>query len=306
MDNTGQHIVDAQNQPLHFEELCAQRQLYTNAKNYFYFQLVIAVPIPIGIAVAQMFISTNNHTFSWIFALYGVIASLSEIFFEGIISSLKKTAATVQEQFDVAVLIIDWNAVLIKEKVSPEIIHEYYTKHLKRNDDTNRLYNWYSTKVQSVSTNAATLLCQRTNCTYDFSIRKKFIYLIAGIGFFTLLVILCAANAIGITLPVFFTNVALPILPLTLILIKQFKLNDESIKNLAELQEIIENRLANLGPNEFVPTIVIRQIQDKIFCNRITSPLMPNNLYSILWSKLEIQMDFAIETKINELHSAQQ
>jgi hypothetical protein len=301
MDNCGQHIIDTQNEPLHFQELCAQKQIYTDAKSYFYLQLIVAVPIPILIAVLQLFIDKDNQTFNWIFALYGVTGSISELFIESAITKLKKTAATIQEQFDTAVLLISWNNILIQEKVMPETIHKYYIKHLRTHNDYDRLYNWYSLKIQPVRSNAATLICQRTNCTYDFSIRKKFIYIIGGIAIITLGFILIAANAIGINLPVFFTNIALPVLPVTLIIIKQYKLNNESIQNLIDLKELIEHELFVLNIDTNVSPTIIRQIQDKIFSNRTNSPLMPNRLYNKLWSKLEKEMNFAVETKVAEL-----
>jgi len=301
MDNFGQHIIDTQNEPLHFQELCAQKQIYTDAKSYFYLQLIVAVPIPILIAVLQLFIDKDNQTFNWIFALYGVTGSIGEVFIESAITKLKKTAATIQEQFDTAVLLISWNNILIQEKVMPETIHKYYTKHLRTHDDYDRLYNWYSLKIQPVRSNAATLICQRTNCTYDFSIRKKFIFIIGGIAIITLGFILIAANAIGINLPVFFTNIALPVLPVTLIIIKQYKLNNESIQNLIDLKELIEHELFVLNIDTNVSPTIIRQIQDKIFSNRTNSPLMPNRLYNKLWSKLETEMNFAVEIKVAEL-----
>lgn len=303
MDSVGQHIVDTQNQQLHLKELCAQKQIYSDAKRYFYLQLIIAVPIPILIAVSQLFIDRDNHTFNWIFALYGVTASIAEIVIENYITKLKRIAATIQEQFDTAVLLIAWNNVLIKEREMPEIIHKYYAKHLKISDNIDRLYNWYSLKIRSIHSNAATLICQRTNCTYDFSIRQKFIFIIGAIGIITLITIVIAANAIGINVPIFFTNIALPILPVTLIIIKQYNLNAESIQNLVDLKELIEQELHDLNSETNVSPNIIRQIQDKIFTNRTNSPLMPNQLYDRLWGKLENEMNFAVETIISELDS---
>ena len=86
---------------------------------------------------------------------------------------LKKLAASIQEKFDTNVLLIDWNKTLLPSKPDDGLILRYYNKYIKKNK-LDKLYGWYSNEVLPVKTNIATLLCQRTNCSYDFTLRKRY------------------------------------------------------------------------------------------------------------------------------------
>ncbi|RYY49287.1 MAG: hypothetical protein EOO06_07610 [Chitinophagaceae bacterium] len=299
MDNIGRHIVAQQNNEHCIRELSAQRQIYSEAKLLFYLQIIIAVPIPIAISFIQVF-SSDAAKLSWLFAFYSIVASILEIFIEAEINKKKQTAATIQEQFDCDVLYIPWNKVLVKEKAKPEVVFKSSNK-FQSKSNLDRLYNWYSPLLEKVGTNAATLIAQRTNCTYDFSLRKKFNYIILSLALCTLAVTIWATLAIGFSMQTFFSNIALPMLPITLVVIKQIRSNNESLTNLEELREIIESYLENIVHQPNIPVDVIRQVQDKIYCNRTTSPLMPDALYSWLWSELEEAMAFSTQTKIDEL-----
>ena len=299
MDNIGRHIVIEQNHEQHIRELSAQRQIYSEAKLLFYFQLIIAVPIPILISFIQAF-NVGAAKISWLFAFYSIVASIMEIYIELEINKRKRIAATIQEQFDCNVLYIPWNKVLIKELVKPEVVFKK-SKKFKVKNDLNRLYNWYSPLLETVKTNAATLIAQRANCTYDFSLRKKFSIIILCLALCTLTATIWATLMIGLTMQSFFSNIALPMLPITLVVIKQLRSNKESLDNLEELRASIESYLESIIHEPNVPVNVIRQIQDRIYCNRTTSPLMPDALYSKLWSELEEVMSFSAQEKINQL-----
>ena len=229
------------------------------------------------------------------------IATFLELFLESNTCQLKKLAASIQETFDCSVLLINWNTTLIPKKPDLEIIFRYYKKYLKRNNADN-LYGWYSNKVEIVKTNIATLICQRTNCNYDFSLRTRYSnsVLILAILTFTILLIIC--GFFEVTLTSFITSVLFPSLPVFALAFKQITSNKEAIKNLTELQYLIENELGKIKINDSIDDHLIRQIQDKIYLKRINSPLLPEWTYNFLRLRLEEEMHFSVEEKISELN----
>ena len=75
----------------------------------------------------------------------------------------------------------------------------------------------------------------------------------------------------------------------------------ESVDNLQKLREIIEDNLKSISINDTIDEDELRRIQDRIYQNRILSPLIPDFIYSILWTKLEDQMNYSVKTKIEEM-----
>jgi hypothetical protein len=294
------HIIQEQDSKTSIKCLAAQKQLYINGKTTFAFQVLIAVPIPIIISIATLFLDKSGQSITWIFVLYSIIATFLELFCEDRAMKLKKLAACIQEKFDTSVLLIGWNKTLLTSKPDDGLILHYYRKYKKKHK-LDKLYGWYSHEVMPVKTNIATLLCQRTNCSYDFTLRKRYantVLLLVAMTFFTLLIV---AGQYGITVPTFISSVLFPSLPVFVLAYKQITSNKDAIENLQELKGLIENELEKIQINNNVDSNLIRQIQDKIYLKRINSPLLPEWAYNLLRQNLEDEMHFSVKEKVKEL-----
>jgi hypothetical protein len=300
MNKIGKHIIQEQDSETSIKYLAAQKQLYINGKSIFAFQVLIAVPIPILISIISPLLRKEAQSIVWIFVLYSIIATFLEFFCEDRAMKLKKLAASIQEKFDTSVLLIDWNKTLITTKPDDGLILRYYNKYLKKNK-LDKLYGWYSNEVLPVDTNIATLLCQRTNCSYDFTLRQRYTNTIVLLAAATFLILLIVVGQNGLTVPNFISTVLFPSLPVFVLAYKQISTNKEAIDNLKELKELIEGRLENLNSNEQVEANLIRQIQDKIYLKRINSPLLPEWTYNLLRQNLEDEMHFSVKEKVKEL-----
>lgn len=139
MNSLGEHILNTQNTDPSIHKLAAQKKIYSIAKALFYAQCLIATVIPVGIAAIKIAIPDGTINYEWVFIIYTIAASLSEIILDRIISHLKQTAASIQESFDCAVLNIGWNNVLVDSQPSPETIHKYYSKYIQK-ESTQTLY----------------------------------------------------------------------------------------------------------------------------------------------------------------------
>lgn len=300
MSDIGKHIIQEQDSETSIKYLAAQKQIYITGKTTFAFQVLIAVPIPILISIVTPLLGKEEQSIVWIFVLYSIIATFLEFFCENRAMRLKKLAASIQEKFDTSVLLIDWNKTLIRSKPDDGIILRFYNKYIKKNK-LDKLYGWYSNEVLPVNTNIATLLCQRTNCSYDFTLRKRYTNTILLLAVATFLILLIIAGQNGLTVPNFISTVLFPSLPVFVMTYKQISTNKEAIENLKELKDLIEGTLENLSINDQVEIHLIRQIQDKIYLKRINSPLLPEWAYNFLRQNLEDEMHFSVKEKVKEL-----
>ncbi len=300
MNEIGKHIIQEQDSDASIRYLAAQKQLYINGKSTFAFQVIIAVPIPIIISIVTPLLSKTEQGIVWIFVLYSIIATFLEFFCEDRAMKLKKLAASIQEKFDTTVLLIDWNKTLIPNKPEDGLILRYYNKNIKKHK-VDKLYGWYSNEVLPVNTNIATLLCQRTNCSYDFTLRKRYTNTILLLAASTFIILLIVAGQNGITVPTFISSVLFPSLPVFVLAYKQITSNKEAIENLKELKDLIENELEKIKLSDTMDNHLIRQIQDKIFLKRINSPLLPEWAYNFLRQNLEDEMHFSVKETVKEL-----
>lgn len=300
MSEIGKHIIQEQDSDACIRFLAAQKQLYINGKSTFTWQVIIAVPIPIIVSIVTPLLSKTEQGIIWIFVLYSIIATFLEFFCEDRAMKLKKMAASIQEKFDTTVLLINWNKTLITRKPEDGLILRYYNKHIKKHK-LDKLYGWYSNEVIQVNTNIATLLCQRTNCSYDFTLRQRYTNTILLLAASTFIILLIIAGQNGITVPTFVSSVLFPSLPVFVLAYKQITSNKEAIENLKELKDLIENELEKIKITDAIDSHTIRQIQDKIYLKRINSPLLPEWAYNYLRQNLEDEMHFSIKETVNEL-----
>lgn len=300
--NNGQEILYRQNLDANIDKLLSQRRLYSNAKVMQYILIAVTVIFPISIAFVTNFSSLKIDDTSWIYIIYAIIAIFGEKVLEIFIDRNKKTAASIQEKFDVDIYNITENELLNSVFVDYDIIRKYSKKDKNNAKKVAKVTNWYSEKIDRLQTNIAILFCQRMNICYDQNIKKKYNHLLivlAGVTFATLLII---ALINDFSLKKFIIEVILPSLPIFNFTYKEISTNLESIDNLQKLREIIETRLNILSINETIDVEELRNIQDRIFQNRILSPLIPDFIYKLLWTELEDQMNYSVEHRINELH----
>lgn len=300
MSEIGKHIVENQNSESNIRYLAAQNQIYKSGKNIFAFQVFIAVPIPIIISILMPVLEKREQNLIWILMLYGIIATFLEFYCEDQALKLKKLAASIQEKFDTKVLQINWNHTLLPHVPEDQVIFRFYKKYIQTNK-LDKLYGWYSTELSPVNTNIATLLGQRINCIYDFTLRKRYAKTIVLLALTTFIILLITAGEFVITIPIFISNVLFPSLPVFALAYKQITRNKEAITNLKELKDLIESELETRKINDIIDTHLIRQIQDKIYLKRINSPLLPEWAYTFLRQNLEEEMHFSVREKVKEL-----
>ena len=301
--NKGQEILYKQNLDVNIDRLLAQRRLYSNAKIMQYILIAITVIIPVLIAFITNFSNLRIDDTSWIYTIYAIVVIFGEKILEIFIDRNKKTAASIQEKFDTNIFDIPENELLNSVFIDHDIVRKYSKKDKLNANKISRVTNWYSTRIDCLQTNIAILFCQRMNICYDQNIKKKYNKLLISLSVLTFITLLIISLTNDFSLKKFIIEVILPSIPILNSTYMEINQNIESVDNLQKLREIIENKLSSLSRNDVIEIEELRNIQDRIFNNRILSPLIPDFIYKILWTELEDEMNYSVENRIVELQS---
>lgn len=301
MSNIGNLILRTQNESFQIDQLLAQQNIYSNAKVLQGLLIFITIPVPIIIALVIRYFPNLIDEKNWVFVLYLIIASLSEKVLENFVDRFKKLAASIQEVFDTKVLLIEPNETLNTARVDSEIIRRCSKKPKAKIKKINKVKNWYSLNIVNIQTNIASILCQRTNIYYDFSVRKRYSWVMRIFVVLTFLALLIISLKNDVTLKVFLIEVVIPSIPVFMFAYKEIDCNTESIDNLEHLKNLIEETIEGLTINSSIEKSLLRKIQDRIYANRNLSPLIPDFLYEIIRPKLEDEMNYSVEEKVQKL-----
>lgn len=304
MANIGKEILERQNQTENLVLLLAQREIYSSAKKLQFISIIIAALIPLLISIIGYFNKEFSNQYPNVAPIYGIFATVLELFIGNLRDSKKDLASSIQESFDTRVFKIDKNKNLGTFDIDDSVLFEYKSK-IDSGYNIDNLKDWYSDEIIELKTNIAVIFCQRTNVSYDYDLRKKYIKLLFVFTTFILSILLFFGLSNDISLKNFFTQIVVPMLPIFIFSYNEVKNQYKAINNLKELQIIISKNLDEITLNSTIDMFEIRQIQDRIYENRKTSPLVFDFIYNILRDKkntsLEQTMHFSISKKIQEM-----
>ncbi len=303
MANKGKKILIRQNQDNHIDDLLAQKTVYSVAKNYQGLLIFITVPLPIIISLVVKLDPKLINQSSYIFALYLVFAAIGEKILEKIIERLKNVAASIQEQYDCEVLDIPVNETINSLYIDKETIRRNSKNARKNKTLIQKVTNWYSLNLNEVKTNIAILICQRTNITYDFSVRKRYKTTVKILSLLTFITLFLISLFYNLTLKSFLIEVVLPSIPVLMFAYKEINSNTESIDNLNHLRNLIERKLKDVNIHSEIEEELLRKIQDRIYHNRVLSPLIPDFIYYFIRTKLEDEMNYSVAKKLEILRT---
>lgn len=302
MTNIGTSIVKKENLSINIERLAAQREMYSLCKTYFNLQLLLNVGITVTLLIVGLLV---NYYFlikiDWFRVFYAFsVLLIDNLIITNLIIQLRQKAASVQELFDCDVLGLEWNKILVGDKPLNEDINKYYKKHLRRVKDTRYLNNWYATSINEVNNNAAKIICQRSNFSYDFALRKHFIIWVVSVAVALLILIVFLSCANDISSRTLFISGIFPYLPILAMALKLYNEHTISIRNLESLKSAINSVWSTVLKNEEITEHTIRQLQDKLYLSRKTNPLIPDKIYNKLRTNLEEQMYYSVNQLVEE------
>jgi len=277
-------ISKFQNDPENLKYLKAGRVLYSRAKKAFGIQILVTVGISIIFSFLKL-IPKESLTFDLnaCIGIGAILISIAEIlFFNVYVSGLRTSGAKAQEAFDCNVYDLPWNLINSGSQLEEYVIKESISKYIF--DEKAPLENWYDIDLEGLSKERTILLCQETNLFYDGKLREHF--KIANILLCILIFVLSLIIAIIADIKVsnYITTVLLPISPMIVLTLKIIMENRKSLTVSTELRKVVLQLKAR--PQD--PTMPeLRGVQDKIFCNRKDSSLVPDWYYKWRRNRLE-------------------
>lgn len=291
-------IIERENETSSLEKLAAQREIYSDAKVFFILQTLVSVILLVLLSFTQLIIP--SYDFTLIIATISLFVVIIDYLMDIHIGNLKEKAAKIQEYFDTYVLQLKWNNILCLEKPEYDKIYNYTQKHKKKSDFL-ELSNWYESDINKVSEEIAILICQKTNCNYDKSIRKRYNSVILWTGIITLSLILIFTIFSGISFAKILLTVLFPAIPIIQWTLKNINSNNQSISALEQLNSLINANWELAKKGNELSKIELRQIQDGIYLNRKSSPLIPDYVYNKMRNKLEAQTHYTVNQLVEEI-----
>jgi hypothetical protein len=273
-------IPNAQIEPKQLERLAAMRELYSSAKVWHGWQIILTVIIPIILAI----LSITNEKYSLYSALFGILSFFVDAYFiENNISLRKEKAAKIQELFDCDVLRMPSSQLKVSNDIKVEEVLTHYDAHSKIPTNIELIERWYSEEVGDVPLYIARIICQRANCRWDGALRERFTAFLNYLGVFLFISVLIIGFKNEMK-PVTMVLVISGLIPFFQFCIKQYNDNKNSIKRLDELYDVLTNVWDDAIVKCIHPDVLLaesRRIQDEIFTHRSSNPLIFDFIYKV-------------------------
>lgn len=164
-------ISTRQNEETNITKLAAQRQLYRDVCHIEILSLLLTVVVPMVFIVFHD-ITGKGKTEACILSLVMLVLSF---FLDNMQKEKKKLAATIQQEFDIAVYSMDWDEKLFgtRKNFNSEIA-KASTKILSNDKERESLKNWYRIEVDELPLEEGIAACQKENFTWDAELRKRY------------------------------------------------------------------------------------------------------------------------------------
>ncbi len=296
MPNT---ISRDQNTPRQLERLAAQRYLYSTAKRFLTGQLFLDIVSPIVLAVIVALFPS--------FGIYGALIALliliSDFYLEILQSSKREQGAGVQELFDCELLGLPCHDLIARSIPDTVEIMEAAEKYQRSDPTSKALKDWYSPEVDRLPLYLARLVCQRCNCLWDVQLRRKYLQGVRGIFFLLCFLVVTIALIRGLTVGNVLLVILAPLLPAIGWMIRELREQNEAIRRKDTLKRYAEELWTDaLKKRVAVEEIEhkSRNLQDQIYSNRCSNPLILDVFYKVLRPKNEAHMQRSAKELVDE------
>ena len=275
-------IQDRQNRPESLQKLEAVTFLYHRAKQAH--SLGVFLVILVGSLMLVVFIA-KNETFSNVVTFAAMLTwFLDQIALRAWERTLKKEAAIIQEEFDCFVLDLPWPKYKGLSHPTPDRIKHLASKARNAPKIVDKLKDWYTPDAIPDDPHQARVHCQRMNCWWDVSLRRKWKAFLKIIVWCFVAATILVAIVTGITVA---KLTALAASNLRLLAWGASEIGEQT----AAINQIdgIHRYVSTLSSEERISPTVCRQIQDEIFEHRCSNPPVPNWLYRLNRDNQELE-----------------
>ena len=294
MANPMNDIVEKENQEVFIDRLLAQRNLYSKAKCFSGALLILCILVPVLLSFVKCFCPDLCYI-SQIVVVYGVVATILRILLKDTTDCYQGLAARVQQLFDTELFDLEWNKPLCGEKPLAEQIYKY-----SRKGKRDKLANWYGEIVAELPKSTGSLVCMRTNVTYDKGLRKRYFICCVLVFFIAALSVIVLGLVNNTGLWDAFLYGLVPLMPIVTWFIDVFKQHCKSIKVLDNLYALIISALETAGGGNEVSNEALTEIQNFIYLHRKSSYLVPDCVYNLFRLKSEGEAQYSAQRVCEE------
>jgi hypothetical protein len=292
-------ITTEQNTPKQLQRLGAQRQLYATAKRIFVLQITLSGPVTVGLAVLVRAYPTTEAAV----ALWGfILLAFNVLWFAPWLDKRRTAGARIQEVFDCDVLDLPWKEIKMGAKPDPELVKEQSDKDSKNAARMPPLHDWYAPSVADIPLHLGRLVCQRSNCSWDAGLRRRYATLVIGVLAIICVLVLVLSLEHNYTLQDFLLKVVAPLAPALGLGYRQFTEQIAAAVRCDELKTYCQNVWddALSGADERDITARSRDLQDEIFEGRRTNPPVFDWVYRWKRTSNQGQMSYAADDLVTE------
>lgn len=279
--------------------LRAQRTYYGRAKHLQSVFLILALVLPwVGAFWGAVHPEIRPQL-----ALAGIVLLLLEI---GLATRLQrdwvKTAARIQEQFDIEIFQLPWNQFVVGSRVDPEVIRSV-TRKPTTVEQRKDLEGWYEHCVGSVPLPLGRLVCQRTNITYDMRVRKTFAWGLLITAILMIMFLFYHGLHEGLYISDLLLTVLVPFMPFAAFVLREHRKQSDTVESLTTLKSEVDKLWAKAlkMPDSAELGQDSRNLQDAIYRNRTSNPLVYDWVYWLMRKLNEDSARHAAETFVAEV-----
>lgn len=300
MAKTGANIVKTENRRENIDRLAASNQAYVYGKRLFLIQSLLAFGGTFLLALIALVALNYDLNLDWLRAMYAIVVTILDLaVINRCIERFREKGASIKESFDCSVLSIPWNKILVGEQPMEEEIGRYSKSYVARTGSVDRLVNWYHPDIKNIDGIAAPVICQRSNICYDLSLRRSFLFTVIVISSLIVVVLTTISLLIDLSFRSVVVNVLVPVLPIGVILLRLINEHIKSTETLKSLRTSVEALWADSLEGNFSDSAnKIRQVQDKLFINRKSSPLIPEWYYNRKRDNFEDDMAYGVSSMV--------
>lgn len=164
------------------------------------------------------------------------------------------------------------------------------------------LHDWYAPSVANLPLHIGRLVCQRSNCSWDARLRRRYAALVIAALALLCMIILVLSFEQNYTLQDFLLKVIAPLAPALGLGYRQFTEQTDAASRLDDLkahcQGVWDDALS--GADECDVTARSRDLQNEIFESRRTSPLVFDRVFRWLRDSFKDQMSYAADDLVAE------
>ena len=284
-------IPKLQNAEPHLGRLAAFSIFYQRAKVVAAIQFTLTVPMAV-VSAGIIAFEPKAKVWTTFFAL--TVALMDALILERIQTYFKKLAARTQEQFDCDLFGLDWRTLRVGEKPEVGDVLHAADKFKKKKPGIENLKDWYPPAVEKLPLSLARLICQRTNCWWDSSLRKKYANALLGILVFVVVAVFVIALAGRQSVEQMILTVYAPIAPAILWTVREVRRQHDAAEALDKLRGHVE-RVWTLALKEQLSRNELdgaaKEIQDSIFDGRTKNPLIFDWINNIVRPRHQVSMN---------------